>query len=167
MLRPTLQADPKAGLLCTEHFQIAYATNDIERAQALFKARYGIAHWARLEGALPSGGHIRVELAWAGGVMVELMTASGEGASIYMDRLPEGEGFALKHHHCGYLLADDDAWDALMDRVVREGHAMPHASHNKGFMKSCFIDAPELGHYLEYICPEPAGLAFFESVPGQ
>jgi hypothetical protein len=43
---------------------------------------------------------------------------------------------------------------------------MPHVSDNPGFMQSCFVDAPELGHYLEYIFPSPAGAEFLSSVPG-
>ncbi len=34
-----------------------------------------------------------------------------------------------------------------------------------GFMRCCYVEAPELGHYLEYILPEAAGIEFFESVP--
>jgi extradiol dioxygenase family protein len=166
MIRPAFLPDAAKGLLCAEHFQMAYATNDIDRALVLFGERYGITKWARLEGALPAGGHIRVELAWVGSIMYELMWANGQGAAIYMDRLPASDGFHIHHHHLGYMLDSDAQWDALMAEVAAKGHAMPHVSHNDGFMKSCFVDAPELGHYLEYICPEPAGRAFFESVPG-
>jgi extradiol dioxygenase family protein len=166
MFRPALQPDPSKGLLCTEHFQMAYATNDIDRARALFAERYGIRNWKRLEGQLKTGGHMRVELAWVGTIMYELMHASGEGSAIYMDRLPTGDGFHIKHHHLGYLLDSEAHWEALMAAVADNGHAMAHVSINQGFMKSCFVDASELGHYLEYICPEPAALAFFESVPG-
>lgn len=164
MLRPTLSPDPSRGLLCAEHFQIAWATSDINRAQQIFGERYGIRRWTRLEGQLPAGGDIRVELAWVGTVMYELMSASGPGSAIYMDRLPANGSFHLKQHHFGYMLGDDAAWDALMSETEAKGHAMPHVSHNAGFMKSCFVDAPELGLYLEYICPEPAGRAFFENV---
>ncbi len=166
MIRPASSFDPAAGLLRTEHFQMAYATNDIDHACALFRDRYGIREFRRLEGPLAAGGHIRVELAWVGTIMYELLTAHGEGSSIYMSRLPPGDGFRLKHHHLGYMIADDAGWAALMAEVETKGHTLSHLSHNTGFMKSCFVDAPELGHYLEYICPEPAGLAFFESVPG-
>ncbi len=163
MLRPALSPDLTRGLLRAEHFQIAYATNDIDRAKALFSERYGITQWTRLEGQLPTGGQIRVELAWVGTLMYELMWSSGEGSAIYMDRLPAEPGLHIKHHHLGYLL-DEAGWDALMVTVELEGHAMPHVNHNPGFIKSCFVDAPELGHYLEYICPQPAGATFFESV---
>jgi Glyoxalase/Bleomycin resistance protein/Dioxygenase superfamily len=160
MERPPLSPDPLAGLLRAEHFQIAYATNDIDRALALFAERYGIANWTRLEGQLPAGGTIRVELAWVGTVMYELLSASGEGSAIYMSRLPKSPGFQLAHHHLGYLI-DQPQWEGLIATAASD---LVHHSHNPGFMTSCFVDAPVLGHYLEYICPEAAGRAFFENV---
>lgn len=163
MDRPPHLPDLSGGLLRAEHFQVAYVTNNIERAKALFRERYGIAEWTPLGGALPAGGQIRVELAWVGTVMYELLWAEGPGSAIYVDRLPKTGGFQLKHHHLGYLL-DEKGWEAMTEVVARDGHAMPHVSHNAGFMKSCFVDGPELGHYLEYICPEAAGAAFFAGV---
>ena len=121
---------------------------------------------ARLAGTMPAGGHIHVELAWVGTIMYELLTATGEGAHIYIHRLPSGDGFRLRHHHLGYLIDSEAQWDALMESAQKGGHGMPHLSRNAGFMTSCFIDAPMLGHYLEFIWPEEAGRAFFESVPG-
>lgn len=155
---------PSGGLLQAEHFQMAYATNDIDRACGLFRERYGVREFRRLEGPLASGGHIRVELAWVGPIMFELLTASGPGADLYVGRLPRN-GFAIKHHHLGYLIHDDGQWSALIEQIQRTGADMPYSNNNPGFLKSCFVDAPELGHYLEYICPEPAGLEFFKSVP--
>lgn len=163
--RPASAFDPGRGLLRAEHFQMAYATNDIDRACALFSDRYGIAEFRRLEGQMPSGGHIRVELAWVGTIMYELLTANGPGAELYVGRLPQGD-FAIRHHHLGFLIQDQAQWDALQDEVARRGWSMPYRNHNAGFMRSCFVDVPELGHYFEYIFPEPAGLAFFEGVPG-
>lgn len=163
--RSQLNFDAKQGLFFGEHFQAAYATNDIERACHILRQRCGIRDFARLEGALPAGGHIRVELAWVGTIMYELMTATGPGSEIYVGRLPQGGDFALKHHHLGYLVHDEGQWDALMEGIERSGWAMPHFSDTPGFTKSCFVDATELGHYLEYILPAPAGLAFFEGVP--
>lgn len=157
------------GLWRAEHFQIAYATNDMDRACAQFKNQLGITAFRRLEGALPAGGSIRVELAWAGPVMVELLTAEGAGSAIYMDRLmqhrPSDTGFAIQLHHLGYLVADQSQWDAMLSKAADCGFAVPHSNNNPGFLRSCFVDATPLGHYLEYILPEPAGLDFFRSVP--
>jgi hypothetical protein len=163
--RPVASFSPGAGLLRTDQFQMAYATNDIDRACAIFSERYGIRQFRRLEGPLPAGGHIRVELAWVGTIMYELLTAQGPGSALYVGRLPAA-GFAIRHHHLGFLIHDAEQWNALQNEIVRSGWSMPSRSSNPGFMQSCFVDAPELGHYLEYIFPEPAGLAFFEAVPG-
>jgi hypothetical protein len=162
---PPPPADIRHGLMRAAHFQMAYATSNIDAALDLFARRYGISDWFRLDGPLPAGGQIECALAWAGGLMIELMQATGPGAAIYMDRLPDGEGFRLHQHHLGYLLDDEDQWEALMVQADVGNHAIPHISHNSGLMKSCFVDAPMLGHYLEYICPEDGGRALFARVP--
>ena len=165
MNRPDATFDPAAGLLRAEQFQVAYATNDIERARDIFGERYGISAFRRLEGQLPAGGHIHVELAWVGSTMYELLTANGPGSQLYTGRLPTDE-FAIRHHHLGFLIRNGDEWNALLTEIARKGWNMPSRSSNPGFMQSCFVETPELGHYCEYLFPEPAGLAFFESVPG-
>lgn len=157
--------DTQRGLALAEHFQVAYVTNDIDRACAMFRQRLGIRAFRQIGGTTPMGGEIRVELAWVGTVMYELMMASGPGSELYNGRLPHGEGFRIGMHHLGYLVHDVAQWDGAIARAKAEGLAVPYRNHNAGFMRACFVDVPELGHYLEYICPEPAGLDFFASVP--
>jgi hypothetical protein len=147
-----------------DHFQIAYVTNDIDRACDVFAARYGVSAYSRLEGPRADGGHIRVELAWVGGTMYELIMVSGPNAEMFNDRLPSDGSFAIRHHHLGYFIHDDTSWDAVHTEAERLGVALIQGNVNVGFLKSCFVDAPELGHYLEYIYPEAAGIAFFENV---
>ncbi|HEX7874342.1 MAG TPA: VOC family protein [Sphingobium sp.] len=155
--------DPASGLLRAEHFQMAYATNDVEQARALFGQRLGIKDFTRLEGPLAMGGAIRVELAWVGTIMYELIEATGPGSELYMDRLPTGDGFHLRHHHLGYLVHDQAQWDGVMAAAAREGWAVPYSNRNP-MMAACFVDVPELGHYLEYLFPEQAGIDFFNGV---
>jgi catechol 2,3-dioxygenase-like lactoylglutathione lyase family enzyme len=162
--RPNATFGPGNGLLRNDHFQVAYATNDIDRACALFRDRLGIREFRRLEGNLPAGGGIRVELAWVGSTMYELLTASGPGSDIYVDRLPP-DSFAVKHHHLGFLIHDQAQWDALEADAARIGMPLLGKRNNAGFLQSCFVDVPELGHYFEYLFPEPAGIEFFENVP--
>jgi len=153
-----------AGLLRAEQFQIAYATNDIERARTLFQERYGIKAFRTLSGPLAAGGHIHVELAWVGGTMYELLTASGPGADLYVGRLPAKE-FAVRHHHLGFLIHDESEWNALFAEIKRSDFKLLAKSSNPGFMQSCFVQIPEVEHYLEFLFPEAAGVDFFESVP--
>ncbi|MFM5906027.1 MAG: hypothetical protein ACKOPO_00320 [Novosphingobium sp.] len=162
--RPGSGFDAGQGLLRAEHFQMAWATNDLEQAQGLLSERLGIRNFTPIGGPNPQGGETHVLLAWLGTMMYELITASGPGSDIIMNRLPQDEGFAMKHHHLGYLIADAAEWQALEAETARAGWAMPHKSVNPGFITSCFVDVPVLGHYLEYIMPEPAGVDFFNSV---
>lgn len=165
MKRPSGTFSPAEGLLRAEQFQMAYATNDIERACDIFRQRFGIREFRRLAGQMPSGGHIHVELAWVGPTMYELLTATGPGSELYVGRLPT-DRFAIQHHHLGFLIPDEAQWNSLFAQIENNGWTLLSKNNTPGFMQTCFVDVPELGHYFEYLFPEPAGLAFFEGVPG-
>lgn len=166
--RPPVTLDPGHGLFRNDHFQIAYVTNDIERACALFSRRYGIRDYRRLEGELPAGGHIRIELAWCGGLMYELIHASGPGSEVFNGVLPSrlpGNGLAICHHHLGYLIREQAGWDALEREIEEGGWKIVHEIDVQGFLKARIVEVPEIGHYLEYFLPDAGGVAFFEGVP--
>ena len=165
MQRPDSHFDAAAGPLRAEHFQVAYATNDIERAMAIFRDRFGIGEFRQLKGRMLKGGDIHIELAWVGGTMYELLTASGPGAETFMMNIPE-DTFTIRHHHLGFLIHDDAEWNALLADIERNGWRILSQNDNTGFMRTLIVEIPELGHCLEYLYPEPAGLAFFENVPG-
>jgi len=139
-------------------------TNEIERALEVFAQRYGMSEFRRLDGVLPGGGEIRVELAWAGGTLYELVAAHGPGSDFYTRRLP-ADRFAIRHHHLGFLVQDATGWARLQERIERERWTVAHCGEAAGFMQFCYIEAPELDHYLEYMLCEPEALAFFESAP--
>lgn len=162
--RPAADFDSGLGLLVLEHFQMAYVTNDIDRAQELFCRNLGIREFCKLEGQMPEGGHMQALFAWVGTQMYELICATGPGSDLYMDRLPAGEGFAIKHHHLGFLVQDDAQWNAVIANAGHKGFNIPYRNSNP-IVEVCFVDVPELGHYLEYLYPTPAGLEFFENVP--
>lgn len=162
--------DPGQGLLRAEHFQMAYVTNDIDATCDLFGRQLGIREFARLEGPTAQGGHIRAELAWVGSILYELVQASGPGSEIFTSRLPAGDcsqgdrGFVLQHHHLGFLIANQEQWDGVLANAARNGWPVPHRGVNS-LVEFCFVEAPGLPHYLEYLFATPAGLDFFASVP--
>ena len=164
LTRPAPDFDAGSGLLVLEHFQMAYVTNDMGRARDLFHRRLGVREFCRLEGPLAAGGHMHAEFAWVGTQMYELICATGPGSALYMDRLPQGAGFAIRHHHLGFLIHNRSQWDAVLAAAERNGWSVPYRNVNS-LVEVCFVDVPELGHYLEYLFATPAGLAFFESVP--
>lgn len=162
--RPVPLFDPAQSMLKHEHFQMAYVTNDMARAQKVFADRYGISKFVGQQGETPSGGYIHVELAWCGGLMFELIETSGPGSEFYNEKLP-AEGFAIRHHHLGYMIWNDADWQTFEAKIAREGWKVVFNSAMEGYMRACYLHAPELDHYLEYIFPEAAGMAFFDSVP--
>ena len=153
------------GVLLGEHFQSAYLTNDIDRACELFSDQLGVREFRRLEGAIPSGGHIRIELAWVGPIMYELMTTTGSVEAVYQRQPPRDAPFRLLHHHLGYVVRDREQWESLMAQCRRHGLAVPYRNRTPGFLEVCFIDVPWLPHYLEYFCLEQAGRDFLNDVP--
>jgi hypothetical protein len=162
---PPAQLAPGAGLFRNDHFQIAYVTNDIERAMKVFADRYGVTAFRTMEGPLPAGGHIRVEFAWAGGALLEVTQADGPGSELFREGLPTDGTFAIRYHHLGYLVPDEAGWQALEAELEKGGVKVISKGHQPGFLRTCIVEAPELGHYIEYILPEAGGQAFFEGVP--
>jgi hypothetical protein len=151
-------------LLQAEHFQMAYVTGDVERACDVLRTRYGVRKFAPLHVVMPAGGQIHIELAWVSGIMIELIEATGPGSEFYNDVLPVG-GFSIRHHHLGYLVQDMASWEALMRTIKDQACPIAYEGHNEGFLRFCYIKAPEFDHYLEYLLLDPAGATFFENVP--
>ena len=162
--RPAVTAGIGPGPLRFEQFQAGYVTNDMDRACAVLGDRFGIREFCRLEGDMQEGGRIRLEMAWAGGILYEIVQADGPGGEFYRERLP-ADGFAIRHHHLGFLVTNAADWEALQRQIAQGGWKVALQTDVPGFMKAVYIEAPELGHYLEYLFPEAAGYAFFEGAP--
>lgn len=162
--RPAADFDAGSGLLCLEHFQVAYVTNDMDRACELFGDRLGIRDFADLGGETPGGGQISARFAWVGTLMYEIICASGPGTEIFSQHLPQTDEFIIKHHHLGYLVQNQAQWDAVQANAERQQLRIPHHNVNP-LVEVCFVDVPALGHYLEYLFATEAGMQFFDSVP--
>ena len=164
LTRPETKFGPGAGLFRHDHFQIAYNTNDMDKAVALFSERYGIKEFRQLAGPTAAGGKIRMEIGWAGGVMYELIWGEGPGTEVFQVGLPES-GFAIRTHHLGYYVPTEDAWNEVLAEIERAGRKIVHNTHVPGFLRAIIVEQPELGHFLEYILPEAGGIQFFETAP--
>ncbi len=163
--RPEEPVAAVGGLMRREQFQTAYVTNDLDKACTLLGERFGIENFSFMEGAMAEGGSIRVAFAWVGGTMYEIIDAKGgEEAEFYTSRLP-AEGFGLVFHHLGFFIHSRDEWNDLKAEVEERGMAVAMLLEDSGFIDAIYVEAPELGHYLEYVFPEEAGLDFFAAVP--
>jgi hypothetical protein len=152
------------GMLCKEHSHSAWVTNDLDRALDVFARRYGIGDCSFLEGAGALGGAIRVAFAWAGGQVLEIIAASGSEYEFYNRMLPRDE-FAIRFHHLGFVIQEETAWKQLEQEIRDGAWEVPLSTLTGDFIDAYYINAPELGHYLEYVRPFEAGNAFYNAVP--
>jgi extradiol dioxygenase family protein len=162
--RPRANIAPLGGVFRCDYFQTAYVTNDLERACEVFAERYGVSAWHSLDNSFQNGSRMSIRLAWIGGHNLEIIEAHGPGMEFYNDRLPEGE-FAIRHHHLGYLLPDEQAWQDFETEIETRGWNVALADDLTGFLKVKYLDAPELGHYMEFFLLDAGGIAMFEAVP--
>lgn len=159
--RPPAAAAP-AGSLGFELFQTAYVVRDLDAAIDLFKANYGMGEFTRLPiPAMDGGASIRVALAWNAGHQIELIEAKGPGLELYTDWMIDGRD--IRHHHFGYFIHSDEEWAALEAKLKAEGK--PHVfAGDGGICQFIYVDAPELGHYLEYVYLNAEGKTLFANV---
>lgn len=162
--RPTGSGKGAFSLLGGEHVQVAYVTSDIEEACSTFRAHYGVPDFHAIEADIPAGGKMSVRLAWAGGVMIELIAASGPGSEFYTKRLAP-DGFSIRFHHLAYILEDEAAWATLHSEIEKRKLKIVLEGDAPGFMKFCYIEAEHLDHYLEYFLLEPSAIQLFETLP--
>ena len=165
MHRPIPVYDPGRGLLHNDHFQIGYVTNDVDRAAEVFRTRFGVRAFRANDNDVEGGGRIAVRSAWIGGMMYEICCGSGPGMEVYSDPAPPGGAFILKLHHFGYLVPDETVWRALEGEIQRGGWTVRSRSDIPGFFRGCQVEAPELGHLLEFILPREGLLERFNATP--
>lgn len=148
-------------------FQIAYVTNDCDRAADILGERYGTGPFHVMRD-IPNGDWtMTIALAYAGAMNVELVQPGPSAPPLYSDWIAGASGFALRHHHYGLLVEDQAGWDARRDRYVARGTAIPLEGEIPGFMAYLYADTTaDLGHYLEYIRLFEGGRELFASVPG-
>jgi len=145
------------------HFQIAYATNDLDQAKTLFAERFAIRDW--ITPPVPqNGGADRAALAWKGNGQFELVEPGPAGNSVYRNWLREDGGFALRLHHLGYIV--EAPFDGIPMACDRAGYPVAFDSGPQSVGRWLFADSHQaLGHYLEFVMLTDAGRAFDRSIP--
>ncbi len=149
--RPVPVYDPSRGLLHNEHFQLGYVTNDVDRAVQVFRDRFGVAEFRSNDNELPGGTRVGIRSVWIGNMMYEICYGSGAGMELYTDWAAPEAPFVLRFHHFGYLVPDEQAWQALEAEIERKQWLVRTRTDTPDFCKVCYVEVPELGHFLEFI----------------
>ena len=163
--RPVPVFEPAKGLMHNDHYHIAYVTNNLDRAVAVFRERFGVMAFRKGDYEAPDGSKVGIRSAWIGGMMYEICCGSGPGMELYSDWAPPRGDFVLRFHHFGYLMPDEAAWDALEREIERGGWIVRSRSDTPGFFRACYVEVPELGHFLEFVLPREGLLERMNATP--
>lgn len=157
--------DPARGLLHNDHYHVGYVTNDIERAAGVFRDRFGVSTFRETANELPGGSSIALRSVWLGNMMYEITCGSGPGMDLYARHAPPGGEFVLAFHHYGYLVPDEESWAVLVRQIEDGGWNVALDTDTPGYCRACYVEAPELGHYLEYVLPRDGLLERMNATP--
>jgi len=144
------------------HHQIAYVTNDMDKALEVFARDYNVTSSFTLSDgrgpALPGGLRMRIALANVNGVELELIQPMPDSPkNLYSDVLPEDGHFVLVFHHiCSRIDGPMENWDrhrASLDETV---HPIAFEGALGDVLRFVYTDERDrLGHYLEHVWMAP------------
>ena len=133
--------------------QVAYVTNDFDRAAALFADTHGIASFLEMRDmCFPTidgrEAKCHIGLAYVGGVEIEIIQPLAGDVGLYRDCLPK-DGFGVRFHHICKLYENDEAYDREVRSYRERGLTFPIDSGMQG-SRFFYVDLRnELGHYVE------------------
>jgi hypothetical protein len=153
------------------HHQIAYVTNDLDAAIALFERDYETPGFFVFTN-VGSGAHqpgepeLRIALANVGGNEIELIEPIGDTAPLFKDALGDAAGLVIRFHHsCIRIEGDLAAWNAHAASIDTARHPIVFSGAMGDDMRFFYTDETvRLGHYVEHVWMSPAILAQMRSV---
>ena len=146
---------PRPG---ARHSQIAYVTNDLDRALAVWRDQFGVPAFFVFANDTPGlkfshPYQLKIALAHVGGTEIELIEPLNGSAPLHAGPLPADGSFALRFHHVAMRIAGDladyEAHMASLDPVL---HPVVWSGKLGDLMRFAYTDErATLGHYVEHV----------------
>jgi hypothetical protein len=143
------------------HSQIAYVTNDLDAAAALFEREYGAPGFYKFDNmqvAQPGDPQLRIGLARVGGVEIELIEPLGSTASIFSRHLPEDRTeLAIRFHHVAIRIEGSlEDWERHRAAIDTRRHPIAYQGALGDLLRFLYTDErTALGHYVEHVWMSP------------
>lgn len=141
-----------------QHSQIAYVTNDLDRALAIWRDEFDVPSFHVFTNDMPGleTSHpyqLKIALANVGGTEIELIEPLNGTAPLHAEPLPEDGTFAMCFHHVAMriegTLSDFESHMASLDRVR---HPVVWTGGFADLMRYAYTDERStLGHYFEHV----------------
>lgn len=157
-------------LLLDGFFQIGYATNDLDKALALFKDKFDMGPFAEMRNMAVQGPHntdmtASFALAYKGDTMIELIQPVAGDTSMFDHVLPT-EDFAIRHHHFAFCLDSMEQLDEAEQKMRGQGIDIPVKGNGMEQVFFFYADTrPWLGHYSEYLTLTDKGRETYAQLP--
>jgi Glyoxalase/Bleomycin resistance protein/Dioxygenase superfamily len=145
------------------HSQVAYVTNDLDEAIALFEREYdapGFFVFSNVPPGVenPVGPVLKIALANVGGVEIELIEPVGDTAPLFSDPLTGREGLAIVFHHVAIRIDGPLAnWDRHVASIDFAKHKIVFEGAMGDDLRYFYTDERSaLGHCVEHVWMSPA-----------
>jgi hypothetical protein len=145
------------------HSQIAYVTNDLDAAAALFEREYATPGFYKFDTmqsgvAKPGDPHLRIALARVGGVEIELIEPLGSTAPLFSQYLPQHRtDLAIRFHHVAIRIEGSlEDWERHRAALDTERHPIAYQGGLGDLLRFFYTDERKsLGHYVEHVWMSP------------
>lgn len=150
-----------SGLTFRNMYQMGFVVRDAERASAHIGKRFGIKKFRILR----HSAEITTVHAYVGDMMIELIQASANGPSYFVNHIPDDPEAAVFHHHA-YRVFDEAEWASISGAVDSSGLPSFRNTAMNGDLRVIFVDCRrELGVYAEYVFLTGAARNYYDDVP--
>jgi hypothetical protein len=148
-----------------QHHQIAYVTNDLDRAIALFKSEYAMPGFFVFNNvdtgaAKPGDAELRIALAHVNGVEIELIEPVGDTAPLFKAPLKAGPELEIRFHHVAIRINGPiENWDVHAASIDTVEHPIVYQGALGDDLRYFYTDErSRLGHYVEHVWMSPTVL---------
>ncbi len=144
------------------HHQVAYVTNDIIRAIALFEKHYAnpgffLFNNVATGAAKPGDPEFRIALSHVNGVEIELIEPVGDTAPLFSDGLPQGPELEIRFHHVAIRIDGPiENWEAHVASIDTAQHPIVYRGSLGEDLRYIYTDErSRIGHYVEHVWMSP------------
>ena len=144
------------------HQQLAYITNDLDQAVAMFERVYQAPGFfvftnAGTNAASVDDPQLRIALANVNGVEIELIEPVGGGDALFKEVLPHSPGLHVVFHHVAIRIDGPlDNWLAHVASIDTEQHKIVLQGAMGDMLRYLYTDERgHIGHYVEHVWMSP------------
>lgn len=150
----------------TGFVQLAYVTNDFDRALTVFGERHGVMRFLELrEFTLQTGAdqfaEVNIAIAMVDGMEIEIIQPLDGADKVYRCALA-GKDFQVRFHHIGERVESLECFEHLKREVTAASRRIDLWGSSVNGAHYFYVDDRDtLGHHVEYIYRAPDDLAAF------